>query len=41
MELLTAPHDLAGYNTAITLALYKVSKRNVESEKDAKNAQVG
>ena len=36
VELLTTPLDLAGYKTAITEAL-----RNVESEKDAKNAQVG
>ena len=41
VELLTAPLDLAGYKTAITGALYKGTKRNVESEKDAKNAQVG
>ena len=41
MELLTTPLDLAGYKTAITEALYKGTKRNVESEKDAKNAQVG
>ena len=40
-ELLTTPLDLAGYKTAITEALYKGTKRNVESEKDAKNAQVG
>ena len=41
VELLTTPLDLAGYKTAITEALYKGTKRNVESEKDAKNAQVG
>lgn len=41
VELLTAPLDLAGYKTAITEALYKGTKRNVESEKDSKNAQVG
>ena len=41
VELLTSPLDLAGYKTAITEALYKGTKRNVESEKDAKNAQVG
>lgn len=39
VELLTTPLDLAGYKTAITEALYKGTKRNVESEKDAKNAQ--
>ena len=38
VELLTTPLDLAGYKTAITEALYKGTKRNVESEKDAKNA---
>lgn len=41
VELLTSPLDLAGYKTAITEALYKGTKRNVESEKDAKNAPVG
>ena len=41
VELLTAPLDLAGYKTAITEALYKGTKRNVESEKDPKNAPVG
>ena len=41
VELLTTPLDLAGYKTAITEALYKGTRRNVESEKDSKNAQVG
>ena len=41
VELLTTPLDLADYKTAITEALYKGTKRNVESEKDVKNAQVG
>ena len=41
VELLTTPLDLAGYKTAITEALYKGTNRNVESEKDSKNAQVG
>ena len=41
VELLTTPLDLAGYKSAITEALYKGTKRNVESEKDVKNAQVG
>ena len=41
VELLTTPLDLVGYKTAIPEALYKGPKRNVESEKDAKNAQVG
>lgn len=41
VELLTTPLDLAGYKTAITEALYKGTKRNVESEKASKNAPVG
>ena len=41
VELLTTPLDLVGYKTAITEALYKGTKRNVESEKDSKNAPVG
>lgn len=41
VELLTAPVDLATYKAAITEALYKGTKRNVESEQDSKNAQVG
>lgn len=41
VELLTTPMDLAGFKTAITEALVKGTKRNVESEADPKNAQVG
>lgn len=41
VELLTTPVDLADYKVAITQALYKGTKRNVESEADPKNAQVG
>ena len=41
VELLTTPVDLATYKAAITEALYKGTKRNVESEADPKNAQVG
>lgn len=41
VELLTAPADLAGYKAAITEALYKGTKRNIESEEDSKNAVVG
>lgn len=41
VELLTSPLDLAGYKAAITEALYKGTKRNIESESDPKNAQVG
>lgn len=37
VELLTTPHDLALYKDAITEALYKGTKRNIESE-EAKNA---
>lgn len=41
VELLTTPLDLAGYKTAIMEALYKGTRRNVESEKNPKNVQVG
>lgn len=41
VELLTVPSDLAEYKTAITEALYKGTKRNIESEDDPKNAAVG
>ena len=41
VELLTTPVDLATYKVAITEALYKGTKRNIESETDSKNAQVG
>lgn len=41
VELLTSPLDLAGYKAAITEALYKGTKRNIESEADPKNAVVG
>ncbi len=40
VELLTLPADLAGYKDAITEALYKGTKRNIESEADPKNAVV-
>jgi len=40
VELLTIPADLASYKTAITEALYKGTKRNVESEPDTKNTVV-
>lgn len=40
VELLTAPADLATYKEAITEALYKGTKRNIESEADPKNAVV-
>ena len=41
VELLTVPADLATYKSAIMKALLKGTKRNVESETDTKNAQVG
>lgn len=41
VELLTVPSDLAGYKTAITEALYKGTKRNVESEADPKTRKSG
>jgi len=40
VELLTVPADLATYKAAIMEALLKGTKRNVESEADAKNAVV-
>ena len=40
VELLTTPIDLATYKTAITAALYKGTKRNIESETDPKNLVV-
>ena len=42
VELLTSPLELADYKTAITEAMYKGTKRNVESEEEgSKNAEVG
>ena len=41
VEILTVPSDLAGYKAAITEAMYKGTKRNVESETDPKNAEIG
>ena len=38
MELLTAPGELAEYKDAITEAMLKGTKRNVESEDISKNA---
>ena len=40
VEILTAPSELATYKEAITEALYKGTKRNVESEADPKNEPV-
>ena len=39
VELLTTPYQLAEYKEAITDALYKGTKRNIESETTSKNAQ--
>ena len=39
VELLTNPLDLADYKAAITDALFKGTKRNIESEDDAKNTE--
>lgn len=40
VEILTVPSELATYKEAITEALYKGTKRNVESEADQKNVAV-
>lgn len=37
VELLTSPMDLTGYKDAIMDAMFKGTKRNVESEPDPKN----
>lgn len=41
VELLTVPSNLAEYKNAITEAMYKGAKRNVQSEDDSKNAAAG
>ena len=42
VELLTSPLDLAAYKNAITEAMFKGTKRDVESEEETpKNAGVG
>ena len=41
VELLTSPMELTEYKDAIMEAMYRGTKRNVESEADSKNAQVG
>lgn len=41
VELLTSPYDLAGCKNAIMQAMYRGTKRNVESEPDQKNTQAG
>ena len=41
VELLTSPFELADYKNAIMEAMYKGTRREVESEDDSKNAAVG
>ncbi len=42
VEILTTPFDLAEYKNAITEAMFKGTKRNVESEEETpKNVEVG
>lgn len=42
VELLTSPLDLAAYKNAITEAMFKGTKRDVESEEESsKNVEVG
>lgn len=41
VELLTSPLELTDYKAAITEALFKGTQRNVISEVDTKNMQVG
>ena len=41
VELLTTPLELAGFKAAITEALFRGTKRTVESEPDAKNTHAG
>jgi hypothetical protein len=38
---LTTPLELATYKAAITEAMFKGTARNIESETDPKNAEVG
>jgi hypothetical protein len=39
VELLTSPLDLAAYKEAITEAMFRGTKRNIESESDPKNME--
>ena len=41
VELLTSPLELATYKDAIMEAMFRGTKRNVESEADPKNVPVG
>ena len=39
VELLTTPFELAGFKDTIAEAMFKGTKRNIESEGDSKNAE--
>ena len=41
IELFTAPHELATYKEAITQAMFRGTKRNIESEADTSKNQKG
>lgn len=41
VELLTSPLELAAYKDAVMAAMFRGTKRNVESEADPKNAPAG
>ncbi len=41
VELLTSPLELAAYKNAIMEAMFKGTKRNIQSEDDLKNTQAG
>lgn len=41
VELLTSPYDLAEYKNAIMAAMYKGTKRNIQSEETEKNTTAG
>jgi hypothetical protein len=41
VELMTSPFELATYKAAITEAMFKGTKRNIESEDNPKNEQAG
>ena len=41
VELLTSPLDLAAYKSAITEAMFKGTKREIESDSIGKNAKAG
>ena len=41
VELLTSPLDLAAYKSAITDAMFKFTKREIESESAGKNVKAG